>query len=319
MSRRLLLHAVSPALALGLAGCNHPHSPPTAQGSGASTNTAGAPAAVIPIWPAAAPGEPTPATMPAESLRISRPPALPKKELFNVSQPALEFFPAQHPPTNPPPAIIVLPGGGFTELMMDYEGEDCARFLAGKGIAAFVLKYRVPIRGQPRYTAAVQDTERATSFLRAHAAEYHVDPNKIGLLGFSAGAIAAAISEAADSRLYPPTDAVDNVSFRPDFACLIYPGLMLTADGKLVADIHISKNTPPTFIAMANNDKTENAIAYYQALKSSGANAELHIYSDGAHGFGMRPSPEPHATWTDRLTDWLTYQKILPASAAAPH
>jgi acetyl esterase/lipase len=314
MSRRLLL-AVVPAIAFVPLACTQSHNAPSAQSTAhaPTTQSPAAPAATVAIWPAAAPGEPTPATMPAESLRISRPPALPKKELFNVSQPSLEVFPAQHPATNPPPAIIVLPGGGFTELMMDYEGEDCARFLASKGIAAFVLKYRVPIRNQPRYTAAVQDTERATSFLRAHAQEYHVDPNKIGLLGFSAGAISAAIAEAADARLYPPTDAIDQTPFRPDFACLIYPGLLLTSDGKLVPEIHISKNTPPTFIAMAHNDKTENAIAYYQGLKAAGVSTELHIFADGAHGFGMRPSTEPHAGWTDRLTDWLTYEKILPA------
>jgi acetyl esterase/lipase len=272
---------------------------------------AAGPVQTVRIWPGAAPGEPVPATMPGESLRVSRPPALPKKELFNVSQPALEFFPAAHG-GGAAPAIIVLPGGGFTELMMDYEGEDCARFLASKGITAVVLKYRVPIRGQPRYTAAVQDTERAVSFLRAHAAEYGVDPQRIGLLGFSAGAISAAIAEAADGRAYPAADAVDQVPFRPDFACLIYPGLILTPEGKLVPEIHVTKGTPPTFIAMAHNDKTENAIAYYQALKAAGASAELHIFSDGAHGFGMRPSNEPHAGWTARLVEWLGYQKILP-------
>ncbi|HVX83894.1 MAG TPA: alpha/beta hydrolase [Phycisphaerae bacterium] len=306
----MALAVVAAGAAIAIAGCGAVDKHAASAGN-AATEAAVAPAATIRIWPAAAPGEPSPATMPAESLRISRPPALPKRELFNVSTPALEVFPAAHAGAAGP-CIIVLPGGGFTELMMDYEGEDCARFLAAHGVTAFVLKYRVPIRGQPRYLAAVQDTQRATSFVRTHAAEYHVDPHKIGLLGFSAGAISAAVAEASDKRSYAPVDGVDETSCRPDFACLIYPGLILQPDGTLVPKIHITRQTPPTFIAMADKDKTENAIAYYRGLKAAGVSAELHIYSDGAHGFGMRPTTDPHGSWTARLLDWLDYQKILP-------
>jgi acetyl esterase/lipase len=270
------------------------------------------PSAVINVWPGRPPGETN--QLGAERVRVSTSP-LPKKEVFNVSTPQLEVFrPA--PDKNTGTAIIVCPGGGFSELMMDYEGEDCAAWLNTIGVTGIVLKYRVPQRpGQPRYWAALQDAQRAISLVRSKAGDWDIAQDRIGMLGFSAGGIMAAAAECNfDKRRYAATDDVDKVSCRPDFAVLVYPGTMLQ-DGQLAPDFQVSKDAPPTFITLAHGDITENSVLFYLSLKKAGVPAELHIYADGAHGFGMRPGDEPHVTWTARLHDWLNYRGLLRSQA----
>jgi acetyl esterase/lipase len=268
------------------------------------------PARVIDVWPGDMPGGPT--TRAAERTNVVRSP-LPKKEVTNVTKPQIEIFPAP-PDKNTGAAMLILPGGGFNVLMMDYEGEDCATWLNTIGVTGIVLKYRIPKPATgPRYSAALQDAQRAMSLIRSKADELKINPNKIGILGFSAGAIVAVEAQSdKNERNYPAADEIDRVSTRPDFAAIIYPGA-ITENGKLLDDIHFAKSTSPTFIAMADGDKTENAIAIYSALKAAGASTEVHIYADGVHGFGMRPSTQPHATWTSRLNDWMISRGILPS------
>jgi len=273
------------------------------------------PALTLNVWPGQAPGE-TGQRGP-EKVKLYPPPRV-KKEVTNVSIPTLEVFrPAKDKDTGT--AIIICPGGGFTVLMMDYEGEDCAVWLSRIGITGIVLKYRIPPRPDaPRYLAALQDAQRALSLVRSKAPEWGLDFRRIGILGFSAGGEVAALAETRfDARSYAATDAVDQISCRPDFAICVYPG-GLVKGGQLIPDVRVTPNTPPTFIAIADQDASEGSALLYLALKRAGVSAELHIYSDGAHGFGMRPGTEPHFTWTARLADWMNFHGLLQPSVPAP-
>jgi acetyl esterase/lipase len=269
------------------------------------------PAQVVNVWPGKAPGDTM--QLGAERVRNSTNAAGPQKEVFDVSVPTLEIFrPAKEKDTGV--SIVIIPGGGFGVLKMDYEGEDCATWLNTIGVTGIVLKYRVPQRpaAPNRYFAALQDTQRAMSVVRAHAAEWNLDPKRVGLLGFSAGSVVGAVAESNyDKRSYASVDDVDKTSCRPDFSALIYPGQIVEKDGTLISDVTVSKQTPATFIAVADSDKTENAVAVYTALKKAGVSAELHIYADGEHGFGMRPTTQPHGTWNVRFEEWMVNQGIL--------
>jgi acetyl esterase/lipase len=200
--------------------------------------------------------------------------------------------------------------------MMDYEGEDVAKWFASQGFTSLVLKYRLPApEGTPRWLPALQDAQRSLSIVRSKAKEWSIDPNRVGILGFSAGGhLAAAASTNFDKRSYKAADDIDKESCRPDFAVPIYPGGLLekTADGKantdkLSAEITVTDKTPPTFMAMATDDRVgpENCIYYYLALKKAGVPVEMHLYSVGAHGFGIKPSDKPAATWPTRCLEWM--------------
>jgi len=173
-----------------------------------------------------------------------------------------------------------------------------------------LLKYRVPGReGRERYAAALQDAQRAVGLVRQRAQELGVDSRRIGILGFSAGAhLSAALSTQSALRTYPVVDAADAASCRPDFAVLIYPGGLEKQGGGLRPEVEPAKDrTPPTFIAMAEDDpvRVENALTYYLELKRAGVPAELHLYPTGGHGYGLRRTADDVTTWPDRAADWL--------------
>ena len=162
--------------------------------------------------------------------------------------------------------------------MMDYEGEDVAAWLNTLGVTGIVLKYRVPGReGEPQHVPALQDAQRSLSLVRSRAAEWGIDPSRLGMLGFSAGAhLTAAASTNFDKRAYEPIDEIDKQSCRPDFAVVIYPGGVFDkAKGELAPEIRVTKETPPTFIVQANDDRvnSENSVFYYLALKHAGVAA----------------------------------------------
>ena len=242
------------------------------------------------------------------------------KHVTNVSKPTLQVLrPEKDKDTGV--AVIVCPGGGYKSLMMDYEGDDVARWLNTIGITGIVLKYRVPApEGTPKYESALQDAQRSISLVRSKAKEWGLKENRIGMLGFSAGGhLTAAASTNFDKRSYEAIDDIDKVSCRPDFAVVIYPGGVIekTADGAttggLSPEIRVSPQTPPTFIAQANDDRVnpENAALLYLALKHAKVPAELHIYATGGHGFGIRPTTKPCATWTERCAQWMKSQGFL--------
>jgi acetyl esterase/lipase len=273
----------------------------------------GAEPQTLPIWPAGAPGESigwpaeSDTTKPGDQLiagrRVIR--------LGNVSRPTISVF-KPDPAIDTGAAVVVCPGGGYYILAMDLEGTEVCTWLNHIGVTAVLLKYRVPVGpGKHPEAAPLQDVQRALGLVRFHAAEWRIDPHRIGVLGFSAGGhLAVRLSRHFDVRAYPKVDEADAVSCRPDFCMLVYPaGLTVENEsGKVRPEFEPdAKRTPPTFIAMAGDDpvRVENAFAYGSALHAAHVPVELHVYPKGGHGYGLRSTDLPVTTWPDRATDWL--------------
>jgi len=271
--------------------------------------------AVIPLWPEGVPG-----------LRAD---AAPDNDTPPYSQeihtPTMTFYPAPASTANGT-AIVVCPGGGYARLSMSNEGTKVAAWLNSLGISAFVLKYRLKEYGQP---APLRDVLRAIRLVRSRATEFGVKPNRIGVLGFSAGGHVASCAATLFDNPAGKTGAVamDAISARPDFAMLAYPVISMrdpiahagsrqnllgaNPSPELVTfystDEQVTKNTPPTFLVAATDDKSvpvENSIQFYQALKRNGVSAEMHLYQKGGHGFGMNQN-SPAAMWTQNAESWL--------------
>ena len=265
----------------------------------------------LPVWPGVAPG--APANPPAEADTTTAKDNLiagkPLIRLGNVSTPTLTLYKATS--NNTGAAVVVFPGGGYNILAIDLEGTEVCDWLTAAGINCVLLKYRVPATGPyPKSSAALQDAQRALGLVRAHATEWGIDPKRIGVLGFSAGAhLAAALSTHYDKRLYDPIDAADQLTCRPDFAVIVYPGYLALSEKNFApnADINPTVNTPPTFIVQAEDDPVhvENAVVYFMALKNAKVPAELHIYAQGGHGYGLRRTALPVTTWPQAVEVWL--------------
>lgn len=270
------------------------------------------------LWPNGAPGAPQNPGREVATTTGKFVAGKPVTRVNNVSTPTLTLY---APKTgNSGAAIVVFPGGGYQILAIDLEGTEVCDSLNSAGITCILLKYRVPGSGPyPKSSAALEDAQRALGIVRAHAAEWRIDPGRIGVLGFSAGGhLAAALSTHFDRRLYDPIDAADKLSCRPDFAALIYPGYLALADRNFAInpDIHLTGEAPPTFLVQAENDPVhvENAVVYFLALKNANVPAEMHIYAQGGHGYGLRPTALPITTWPQSLQIWLHTIKVLPAS-----
>jgi acetyl esterase/lipase len=273
----------------------------------------------IPLWPSGAPGAPANLapeadTTTAKDNLIAGKPVI---RLGNVSNPTLTVYtPTKN---NTGDAVVVFPGGGYHILAMDLEGTEVCDWLTSHGITCALVKYRVPDSGPyPKSSAALQDAQRAVGIVRSHAADWHIDARKIGVLGFSAGAhLAAALSTHYDHRLYGTVDAADALSCRPDFAVIVYPGYLANAGNHFAtnADIGVTDQTPPTFIVQAEDDPVhvENAVVYFLALKNAKVPAELHIYATGGHGYGLRPDSAHLVTqWPRQVEIWLHTIHMLP-------
>ncbi|MEO7599737.1 MAG: alpha/beta hydrolase [Opitutus sp.] len=267
----------------------------------------------IKLWPDRAPGEVATlppegdTTKPTENLiagkRVAR--------IGNVSSPTLTLYrPAAA--ANTGAAVLVCPGGGYNILAVDLEGTEVCEWLNSIGVTAALLKYRVPRReGQVRHGPPLQDAQRALGLLRQRANELQINSERIGVLGFSAGGhLAAMLSNHHDTRTYPRIDAADELSCRPNFCVLIYPGYLTTSiTGPDVSpDLKVKAGvTPPTFLAMTEDDPVgvENPLFYYLALKQAKVPAELHLYPTGGHGYGLRRTKDMVTTWPDRVADWM--------------
>ena len=240
--------------------------------------------------------------------------------ISNVTRPTMTVYSPKAKNTGA--AVVVFPGGGYEILAVDLEGTEVCDWLVQKGITCVLLKYRVPAPHKTHYWGAypespiaLEDAQRAIGLVRFHAAEWHVNPHKIGVLGFSAGGHLVAATSVHTQRIYKPIDAADKLSCRPDFAIAIYPGHLSFGDkelthAKLNPDIaaHLTKNTPPTFILQNEDDYVDGinqSLVYYIALKNAGVPAELHIYAQGGHAFGLRPTKLPATHWPALVETWL--------------
>jgi len=219
-------------------------------------------------------------------------------------------------------AVLIAPGGGFFQLSMGHEGADVAAWLNSIGATGIVLKYRIPVReGMERSLPMTQDAQRAMSIVRSRAAEWGIDPNRIGVCGFSAGGeVAVNLLTAGEERLYESVDAIDQARMRPDFSFLIYPG-GLTERGaeppSLREDIAFPDDTPPAFLSVSDDDRTATGVTLlYLALRRAGAACEMHIWAEGGHGYGIRSSNLPHSTWPARAADWMKVRGLLEPTAA---
>jgi acetyl esterase/lipase len=227
----------------------------------------------------------------------------------NVTEPSVTFYPAPMQ-NNSGATVVVFPGGGYRILAMDLEGTEICSWLNSIGINAALLKYRVPEPpGVARHAAPLQDAQRAVGMVRSHAAAWHIDPKRIGVLGFSAGGhLAALLSNEYQTRSYSFFDDADRASCRPDFTILIYPAY-LTKDDRttLSPELKVSSQTPPTFLVQTEDDPVhvENSLVYYRALAAAKVPAEMHLFASGGHGYGMRPSPEAVSGWPALAEAWL--------------
>lgn len=274
------------------------------------------------LWPHGAPGAaanaaPEVDTTTSKDNLIAGKPVV---RLGNVSVPTLTIYSPKDKNTGA--AVVVFPGGAYHILAIDLEGTEVCDWLNGVGITCVLVKYRVPDSGPyPKSAAALQDAQRAVGMVRAHAGEWHIDPGRVGVLGFSAGAhLAAALSTHFDKRLYDRVDAADGASCRPDFAVIVYPGYLALAEQNFAAnpDIHVTSQTPPTFIVQAEDDPVhiENSTVYFLALKNAKVPAEVHIFANGGHGYGLRRRADlPVTAWPKLVETWLQTINMI---ASAP-
>jgi acetyl esterase/lipase len=207
-------------------------------------------------------------------------------------------------------AVLVVPGGGHRLLVTTTEGEAVGKWLNARGVAAFVLRYRLFREEGTPYSLedARADTERSMRFIRAHASRFHVDPKRVGVIGFSAGGeLARMITLSAPVRARGKGDAIDLLSARPDFSILIYPGGVVSrGTDQLAPEIRVTSQTPQTFLAVATDDRlAENSVQLYLALKRAGVPVEAHFYGTGGHGFGMYPKETTSTGWFDAFTSWM--------------
>jgi acetyl esterase/lipase len=243
----------------------------------------------------------------------------PTRWLTNVTKPTLTVYrPAKDKDTGA--AVLICPGGGYHNLGWDVEGEEVAAWLNSLGVTGIILKYRCPrrpgdVEGEPP-AGPLKDAQRAVSLVRSKAKEWGIDPKRIGMMGFSAGGhLTAATATHFDRRTYEPIDEIDKVSCRPDFGVLAYSGYLKHKDrDELAPGLRVPAGTPPLFLVHASDDAVSevgHSVILYLALKRAGVPAELHVYATGGHGFGVRPSDQPCATWTRSCADWMRNRGVL--------
>ncbi|MGV2337388.1 MAG UNVERIFIED_CONTAM: alpha/beta hydrolase [Planctomycetaceae bacterium] len=265
-------------------------------------------AQLIDLWSDLAPGETTrePGT-PLPQRPEEQPPVT---RITGITRPTLTLYPAKASIT-PARAVLILPGGGFRRVVVDKEGSEIAAWLNGLGISAFVLRYRTAENSTTKpWLAPLQDAQRAMAVIRSRAAEWQIDPNQVGISGFSAGGQAAARLLADGGQLaYSPTDDIDKISHRPDFALLVYPwNLWNPETEQLIPELQISASLPPVFLVHTHDDSASSlsAALFYAALRKHKVPAELHVFATGGHGYGLRnvPGSQIH-TWPELAGHWL--------------
>jgi acetyl esterase/lipase len=231
------------------------------------------------------------------------------QRLGNVSDPAITIYhPVQELANGT--AMIVCPGGGYNILAYDLEGTEICEWLNDLGIMAVLLKYRVPRReGAAKHAAPLQDAQRAVSYVRAHAEELHIHPERIGIMGFSAGAhLSVMTCNPPEEHTYPAVDTCEQFGSRPNFCLLVYPAYLSGETfGSLAPEIKVSSATPPTMLVQTQDDQSHinSSLFYYYALKETGVPATMHLYSQGGHGYGLRDTKATVNEWPERAEYWL--------------
>jgi acetyl esterase/lipase len=266
----------------------------------------------IKLWPGKAPGNETELPPEKDITKDSDDKVAGRRliRLGNVSTPTITVYPAPAEKANGA-AVLVCPGGAYNILAMDLEGTEVCERLNSVGITGILLKYRVPKRAnQEKHAAPLQDAQRAMGIIREHAGEWQIDPNRIGVLGFSAGGhLAAVLSNQSPERTYLKIDSADDLAARPDFSILIYPAYLASEkdSAHVSPELTISTNSPQAFISITADDPVhvEYALTYAAALKKEKVPFELHVYPTGGHGYGLRKTDKPVTSWPDRLQDWF--------------
>lgn len=299
MRSRIVTFVVVTAIFAAFALASPPHS------SGSASHI------TIQLWPHGAPGEKGNAKKERDTTTAKDGLVAGRRviRLTNITDPTLTIY---KPSKNSGAAIIVFPGGGYHILAMDLEGTEVCAWLNSIGVTGILLKYRVPPQpGVARYKAPLQDAQRAVGFVRDHAKQWDINPNRIGVLGFSAGGnLVALLSNHFSQRTYRAVDSADQVSCRPDFALLIYPAYLVDKKPQgfsLAPEIKVTPQTPPTFLVQAEDDPVhvENCVFYFLALKNAKVPAEMHLYAKGGHGYGLRRTAMPITGWPALATKWL--------------
>ncbi|MBD3675434.1 MAG: alpha/beta hydrolase [Planctomycetaceae bacterium] len=282
-----------------------------------SVSEAREPDTTVDLWPSLPAGETEKNTGEALPRRPNENP--PATRVKDITFPRLFVY--QPPKENRNgTAVIVFPGGGYNYVVMDKEGSEVADWLNPLGVTVFVAHYRTKReRNEPDpWVRPLEDGQRAVSLIRSQAKDWDVDPGRIGVIGFSAGGqCAALVTTRFGERQYEPVDAVDKVSCRPDFSLLLYPAYLVDNEGHLGESVTITKETPPTFLVHTHDDPITSlsSIEFYRQLKRHQIPAALHIYSNGGHGYGMRPVEGSNVdTWPERATEWLRLRGLLDMS-----
>jgi acetyl esterase/lipase len=265
------------------------------------------------LWPDGAPGET--GEIGPEEWKTSEGDR-PVTRVHNVSEPILTVYPAAADQANGC-AVVIAPGGGYSILAYDLEGTEVAEWLNSIGVTALLLKYRVPRRDKDApHAAPLQDAQRALRLARQHAAAWKIDPQRIGMLGFSAGGNLTVLAGTHwDQKTYEAIDDADQLSCRPDFLIPVYPAYLGDAEqpNGLSPLVRISDRTPPTFLLVTLDDKDRGVDCAYllAALKKAGVAAELHVFTKGGHGYGLRPSDRPVSGWPKLCTAWMREMGLL--------
>jgi acetyl esterase/lipase len=271
----------------------------------------------LPLWPNGAPGEKGDIGAEQDTTKAGDGLVAGKTvvRLGHVSTPTLTVYrPAPEKDTGA--AVVVCPGGGYTILAMDLEGTEVCDWLNSIGVTGVLLKYRVPVRaGRERYAAPLQDAQRALGLVRFHAADWHLDGKRVGIMGFSAGGhLSAAASTSFEQRTYEQVDEADKLSCRPDFVMLIYPAyLVQQGSSEISRELTITTNTPPAFIVQTEDDPVhvQNSLYYYLALQKSKVPAEMHLFARGGHGYGLRESDQAVVSWPKLAERWMRGLGVL--------
>jgi len=258
------------------------------------------------LWAGKAPGENS--DIGIEAPKPERPGQKKVIRLANVSVPTLSIYKPKKPNGT---AVLICPGGGYSILAMDLEGTEVAEWLNSFGVTAVVLKYRVPRRkDREKHEAPLQDAQRALGIVRLNAEAWGINPERIGVLGFSAGGhLSATAMTNYQKRNYPLIDKADQVSCRPDFGVLVYPAYLVDNETKtqLAPEVKITKDTPPAIFIHAGDDRitAEGSVQMWLAMRRAGVHSELHVFPHGGHGYGLRPSKDPVSKWPKLVEAWL--------------